>query len=488
MVNSLTTLPAATARTSVPRGATMSSASCACPPRAWEKLLCRVRGSTPATGMPRGAASSGAAGGVAAGEIAEGASRGWKGGGIAAGCVNGIVSGTFGAASAWPGTKLPVLHNPAARQTIPAAKPSTNAASVFMSLFLQRGRGAGPDHRRQIERVPVGQPDAAVRGGVAYLARLRRTVNPVVFLGEIDPYQPDRIVRPRRQRLLIRGVLGVPEELRVVMKLRIAGDAIDFPVAHRQVIGFVANGGGVKGEQRAGGIVRAHRTLFLGDGDAARPRRRHDEDVRHRQLLAGLLEIRARIERLQQFRTGVKLLAHFFQRRRIPQVRQLRLLLHIGRYGLEGSLQVLWRDGVIDQRRCGIRLDRAPGGGIEYSGDGELPLALECGQRFLEVAAEGAIDLAAGKMRPGEQDLGAHHAGSFGAIGEIPLYRIVPRHGVDGDDSGVQHNRRECKTYPTGQHTVGLVHVECRGWAGWQATKRQTTNGDRLSYGRSPKS
>src|SRR5450759_4522350 len=227
MVNSLTTFPSATARTSVPRGATMSSASCACPPRAWEKLLCRVRGSTPATGMPRGAASSGAAGGVAAGEIAEGASRGWKGGGIAAGCVNGIVSGTFGAASAWLGTRLPVLHNTAARQSTPAAKPNTNAATVFISLFLQRGRGAGPDHRRQIERVPVGQPDAAVRSGVPYLARFRRTVNPVVVLGEGDPYRPDRIVRSRRQRLLIRGFFRIPEELRVVVELRIAGDAID---------------------------------------------------------------------------------------------------------------------------------------------------------------------------------------------------------------------------------------------------------------------
>src|SRR6266852_1446928 len=106
-----------------------------------------------------------------------------------------MVSGTVRPACARV-TKLPVLHNTAARLAIPAAKPSANAATVFMSLVLQRGRRSGPDDRSQFQHVPVGQPDAAVRVGVADLARLRCTVNPVVILREIDPCQPDGIVRP----------------------------------------------------------------------------------------------------------------------------------------------------------------------------------------------------------------------------------------------------------------------------------------------------
>jgi hypothetical protein len=130
----------------------------------------------------------------------------------------------------------------------------------------------------------------------------------------------------------------------------------------------------------AGGIVGAHRTLRLGDDDAARPRRRIDQDVRHGQQLAGQLEVGAWIERRQQFRTGVKLLTQLFQHRRIPQVFQLRLLLHTGGYGRKGPLQVLRRDGVIDQRRRGVGVDGAPGGGVEHSAQRELPLALEGGQ------------------------------------------------------------------------------------------------------------
>src|SRR5690349_8941630 len=100
-------------------------------------------------------------------------------------------------------TMLPVFHKTTARQTIPAPKPRVNAATVFMSLLLQRGGHAGPDYGCQFEHVPVGQPDAAVRGGVTDLARFRGSVNSVVIFGEIDPCQADRVVRARGKRLLV---------------------------------------------------------------------------------------------------------------------------------------------------------------------------------------------------------------------------------------------------------------------------------------------
>src|ERR1039458_261278 len=118
-------------------------------------------------------------GGVATRRGTGGASGSRTGSGTGTGCVNEIGSGTFGAASACAGPKPPVLHNTTARQITPAAKPSANAAAVFMSSLLQRGRRAGPDHARQFQGGPIGQPYAPVRAGVAHLAGLRRAVNPV---------------------------------------------------------------------------------------------------------------------------------------------------------------------------------------------------------------------------------------------------------------------------------------------------------------------
>jgi hypothetical protein len=58
----------------------------------------------------------------------------------------------------------------------------------------------------EIERVPVGQSDAAVRIGLADPRRVRCAVDAVALLGEVDPYQPDRILRARRDRQLAMGV------------------------------------------------------------------------------------------------------------------------------------------------------------------------------------------------------------------------------------------------------------------------------------------
>ena len=53
------------------------------------------------------------------------------------------------------------------------------------------------DHGRELQRVPVGQPHAAVRRGVADGARLRRAVDAVVRLADVDPHHADGPVRAR---------------------------------------------------------------------------------------------------------------------------------------------------------------------------------------------------------------------------------------------------------------------------------------------------
>src|SRR5829696_2467090 len=52
-------------------------------------------------------------------------------------------------------------------------------------------------HRCQVFRVPVGEPNAAMRGTLADHVRLRRPVNAISVLREFDPHRTDGIVRTR---------------------------------------------------------------------------------------------------------------------------------------------------------------------------------------------------------------------------------------------------------------------------------------------------
>src|SRR5260370_38232405 len=65
-----------------------------------------------------------------------------------------------------------------------------------MPLLLENRGNARLHHLGEFGCVPIGQPDATVRFGVADVARLRRPLNPVGFFGQADPDPPDRSVRP----------------------------------------------------------------------------------------------------------------------------------------------------------------------------------------------------------------------------------------------------------------------------------------------------
>src|SRR5262249_3926120 len=89
---------------------------------------------------------------------------------------------------------------------------------------------------RNTRRVPVGEPYAAMRLRVADPRRLRGSMQAVVLDAQIDPDDADRIVRSRFDRRLGVGSLCVPEQVRVVVKLRRPGDRTNMPVPDRKRI------------------------------------------------------------------------------------------------------------------------------------------------------------------------------------------------------------------------------------------------------------
>src|SRR5713226_390885 len=108
----------------------------------------------------------------------------------------------------------------------------------------QRGRLVHEIDRRalahalgEIERVPVRQPDAAVGVGLADPLRIRRAVDAIAVLGEIDPDHADRIVRAGRDGELALGVDALELEFGIVMVGGVMGDPADlYPPARGRLL------------------------------------------------------------------------------------------------------------------------------------------------------------------------------------------------------------------------------------------------------------
>ena len=62
------------------------------------------------------------------------------------------------------------------------------------------------NHGGKVERVPIGEADAAVRFGLADFFRRRRAMYAVGWRREIDPHQADRILRPRLDGKFVLGL------------------------------------------------------------------------------------------------------------------------------------------------------------------------------------------------------------------------------------------------------------------------------------------
>src|SRR5205823_3639355 len=100
-----------------------------------------------------------------------------------------------------------------------------------------------------------------------------RAVNAVGRRRKIDPDEPDRIVRPRLHREGMLRLDSLEGEFRIVVVVRIVGDARDLErAARRRLLGAADRGGKIR-DQRAVTIECAYRPPTLVDLDAGcRPR------------------------------------------------------------------------------------------------------------------------------------------------------------------------------------------------------------------------
>src|SRR5216684_162948 len=112
----------------------------------------------------------------------------------------------------------------------------------------ERGRLVHEIYRRalahalgEIERVPIRQPDTAVRVGLADPLRIRRAVDAVAVLGEIDPDQSHGVVRAGRDRELAFGMDALELEFGTVMVGGVVGDPTDLESAARRRLFLAAD-------------------------------------------------------------------------------------------------------------------------------------------------------------------------------------------------------------------------------------------------------
>src|SRR5215472_17580137 len=86
-------------------------------------------------------------------------------------------------------------------------------------------------HAREIERIPVGEPDAAMRFGFADLLRRRRAMDAVARRAQIDPDDADWIFRTRSDRKFVLGLHAFEAETRIVMIGRVMCYAFDLELS-----------------------------------------------------------------------------------------------------------------------------------------------------------------------------------------------------------------------------------------------------------------
>src|SRR5688572_24927129 len=117
-----------------------------------------------------------------------------------------------------------------------AASPAADGLPDRARLLLTRHRGvveefdrrALGNHLGQSLDVPIGQPNAAMRLGLAHLFGVWGAVNAVARDAQIDPDRADRIVRASRDGELLLDLDFLPGEFRVVAIDRVRRDSLHF--------------------------------------------------------------------------------------------------------------------------------------------------------------------------------------------------------------------------------------------------------------------
>src|SRR5438045_3250498 len=138
----------------------------------------------------------------------------------------------------------------------------------------QEDRGVSPDkidgcpladQFGEGERVPIGQPDAAMRLRLADLVGLGRAVDAVTFGRKGDPDEAHRVVRPRPDRHRVPDLLFLEVVSRVVGVGRVLGHRPhDETPARRRLLG-AADRGGVECDQPIVGAINQDGMVGLVD-------------------------------------------------------------------------------------------------------------------------------------------------------------------------------------------------------------------------------
>src|SRR6476659_4579857 len=85
---------------------------------------------------------------------------------------------------------------------------------------------------RKVARVPICQPNAAVRRSLADGRRIGRAVDAIALAVEADPYNPHRVVGPGRNIELLLCVDAFEVERGIVVIDGVASDHRDTELAH----------------------------------------------------------------------------------------------------------------------------------------------------------------------------------------------------------------------------------------------------------------
>ena len=99
---------------------------------------------------------------------------------------------------------------------------------------------------------------------------------------------------------------------------------------------------------------------------------------------------------------------------------------------IKGALYILRLNHYRGQGRRIIAVERAPGGEIDGSGNRQAAFVLKRPHRGLQVGSEMSVDLAAGEVRPGEQNLRTDHGGTRRTLFHRLLIGIQNAGHIDG--------------------------------------------------------
>src|SRR6266571_4878355 len=201
-----------------------------------------------------------------------------------------------------------------------------------LALIQERDVGALADAAGEIEHVPVGQADAAVRLGLADLRRIRRAVDAVARLRQVDPHDADRVVGPRPDRKGPVGLDLLEAESGVVAVGRLLDHLAHAVAPARRRLLIAADRRRIKGDERAVAVERTHGPAGFVDFDP-----RHGsvaagiDDVGNDDDGAGAVERPPRVELLQQAFVDVKFFREQLRRTGVIEMLEMRHVFHAAR-------------------------------------------------------------------------------------------------------------------------------------------------------------